>query len=98
MTLNLSSLLGSLVSSAPISPKVAAPVSAGGVAAAVLALIHQYGPGVQLPSLTTMTILITALMGVVGYLVPHSGTPSKSASVAAPPAAPVNPPGPPPGQ
>lgn len=91
MTLNLS-FLSKIISSAPISPKVGAPVSVGGVAAAIIALIHQYAPGVTLPSDTTIMILLTALMGVVGYLVPHSGTAPKSDPAPAPdppPAPPV---------
>lgn len=91
MAVNLS-FLGKVVSSAPISLKVAVPSGAGGVAAAIVALIHQYAPGVKLPSDTTIMILLTALMGVIGYLVPHSGTSSKSV-----PAAPDPPPAAPPG-
>jgi len=81
----LSSLVSNLVSSAPIHPKVGWSAFSGGVSAATIDLVQTYAPHAHLPSQGTITLLVTAVMGIVAYLVPSPK--SGAAQVAAPAAA-----------
>jgi formate hydrogenlyase subunit 4 len=59
----------------PPETKVAATGAVGVLVSAVLQLIQTYDPTVHLPAAGTISLILTALVTLAGYLAPHTSIP-----------------------
>lgn len=64
-----------LSSAKPPETKVAAGTGVVGLVAIFTQLMQTYAPGVHLPSQTTMLLIAASLVGIFGYLAPHTNVP-----------------------